>query len=692
MKSTRIVALIAIFVLSVIGQVRGQVPIYEMVNMGYFEGEYQLVYGPRHGDFVELVDLESDGINDVFYNGPGVLWNLGSNSQPDYKFLEYSYGSHQNHLCDLNNDLIADIIWDYYFTVEIGCAYFSVGTKINAGDILNPNWSTAGRLLKSGNTNVFIQANYGDINGDGFPDIAIGDQFYINNGNENNPDFFVDSTIVVEATPGDPLVLCDIDGDGDLDLFYSTCYHEPWITSEIRFFRNAGTPAIPEFILETENYAGIELDDETTIEFSDFDYDDDYDMTLDEVYYENIGTADSASFVLADSNVLSPFPADLVLRPIFGDLDGDGDLDFIPFRQNVDDSTCRLVLYENAGSADDADWRFLNDSLVVIENCSMIHDYSFTDIDADGDLDLLVIGQNPSNDGFNSLFRNTGSSQNPEFVRETDDLWESWGTDFVVVDADLDNDYDIIDYTYSIGNLRLFENTGTAQAPDFQLTNDNYLNYSYMSDYYLYYTVADFDADNDLDVYADYCYIDGYGDYYEGQDFFRNDGTAANPVWNMFEDFEIEGIMPGYKLWGAKVYDIDNDGYLDMFAGAGTLQQNPQTDLILYRGLQHWGEVGGEMSANQLLAFSLSPVYPNPFNGQAVIPFSLERAGRVELMIYDITGREVGVQYIEPLQAGQHEAVWNAEGCASGVYFVTLKQQSSGTLLHTQTRKVVLVK
>ena len=93
--------------------------------------------------------------------------------------------------------------------------------------------------------------------------------------------------------------------------------------------------------------------------------------------------------------------------------------------------------------------------------------------------------------------------------------------------------------------------------------------------------------------------------------------------------------------------------------------------------------------------FSLSPIYPNPFNATATIPFTLERAGRVELTIFDITGRSVGVQYIEPLQAGMHEIEWDAGGCASGVYLVRLtvdgKQQSVGTQLH-ETRKAVLVK
>ncbi len=94
--------------------------------------------------------------------------------------------------------------------------------------------------------------------------------------------------------------------------------------------------------------------------------------------------------------------------------------------------------------------------------------------------------------------------------------------------------------------------------------------------------------------------------------------------------------------------------------------------------------------------FTLMPNYPNPFNAQTVIPFTLNRAGEVSLNIFDITGRSVGVQYIEPLQAGMHEFVWNAEGMASGTYLVRLtvdgRVSTAESRHHTSARKVVLVK
>ena len=89
--------------------------------------------------------------------------------------------------------------------------------------------------------------------------------------------------------------------------------------------------------------------------------------------------------------------------------------------------------------------------------------------------------------------------------------------------------------------------------------------------------------------------------------------------------------------------------------------------------------------------FALS-AYPNPFNAATTLSFYLSLSGEVCLKVYDITGREAASLVTGHWSLGNHEIVWNAGGMASGTYLVRLQQQSSGTLLHTQTRKVVLVK
>jgi hypothetical protein len=70
--------------------------------------------------------------------------------------------------------------------------------------------------------------------------------------------------------------------------------------------------------------------------------------------------------------------------------------------------------------------------------------------------------------------------------------------------------------------------------------------------------------------------------------------------------------------------------------------------------------------------------YPNPFNASTTISFNLPDAGRIDLSIYDITGREIkrlGDRYYE---AGPHSVVWNGTNdnhkqVSSGIYMARLR-------------------
>jgi hypothetical protein len=89
-------------------------------------------------------------------------------------------------------------------------------------------------------------------------------------------------------------------------------------------------------------------------------------------------------------------------------------------------------------------------------------------------------------------------------------------------------------------------------------------------------------------------------------------------------------------------------------------------------------------------SFSLS-CYPNPFNPSTRVSFILPKAEYVDLNVYDVTGRLVrrlaGGQMGPPLQAGDHEVVFDGGELPSGIYFARLQ---TGEV--SQTRKMVLLK
>ena len=85
--------------------------------------------------------------------------------------------------------------------------------------------------------------------------------------------------------------------------------------------------------------------------------------------------------------------------------------------------------------------------------------------------------------------------------------------------------------------------------------------------------------------------------------------------------------------------------------------------------------------------FGLQQNYPNPFNPATAVRYSLERASRVRLSVYDRAGREVAVLAEGIQAAGEHTAVFSGANLASGVYFCRL-ETGEGVV----TRKMVLQK
>ena len=83
--------------------------------------------------------------------------------------------------------------------------------------------------------------------------------------------------------------------------------------------------------------------------------------------------------------------------------------------------------------------------------------------------------------------------------------------------------------------------------------------------------------------------------------------------------------------------------------------------------------------------------YPNPFNPITTINFTLTHGGYVELVVFDILGREVEKLMSGKVVKGEHEAIWDARDAYSGIYFYRLSYLNS----HQQsilTKKMVVMK
>ena len=95
----------------------------------------------------------------------------------------------------------------------------------------------------------------------------------------------------------------------------------------------------------------------------------------------------------------------------------------------------------------------------------------------------------------------------------------------------------------------------------------------------------------------------------------------------------------------------------------------------------------GEIAAQLPAYYDLLPAFPNPFNPETNLVYTLPAGGNVELALYDVQGREV-TRLVDGYQAaGEYNVKFNAANYSSGVYFAVLK---AGGKQFTQ--KLLLIK
>jgi M6 family metalloprotease-like protein len=84
---------------------------------------------------------------------------------------------------------------------------------------------------------------------------------------------------------------------------------------------------------------------------------------------------------------------------------------------------------------------------------------------------------------------------------------------------------------------------------------------------------------------------------------------------------------------------------------------------------------------------SLGDNYPNPFNPETTISYSILTAANVKLEVFDILGRSITLLEDAYQAAGEYQHVFTAEDLVSGVYFYRLQ---SGDVI--QQKKMLLIK
>jgi hypothetical protein len=101
---------------------------------------------------------------------------------------------------------------------------------------------------------------------------------------------------------------------------------------------------------------------------------------------------------------------------------------------------------------------------------------------------------------------------------------------------------------------------------------------------------------------------------------------------------------------------------------------------------------GNDENSNLPVVTALNGNYPNPFNPETSIAFSLKEAGNVKIEIYNIKGQRINTLVNEVRNAGNYSLIWrgtdnNNSKVASGVYFYRMETPG-----FTDTKKMLLMK
>jgi 5-hydroxyisourate hydrolase-like protein (transthyretin family) len=139
--------------------------------------------------------------------------------------------------------------------------------------------------------------------------------------------------------------------------------------------------------------------------------------------------------------------------------------------------------------------------------------------------------------------------------------------------------------------------------------------------------------------------------------------------------FTVPGLAPGvYNLVATKAY-YSTVTQIEILGDATTI------NFVL-----NHSATGNDTEAQVVPPATQPTVYPNPFNPQTTVSFTLPCPGRVEADIYNLRGQRVNTLYSGTLEQGEHEIVWNGTNdrgmpCASGLYFLRMQTAESTTIV-----------
>lgn len=391
----------------------------------------------RENSAPALGDLDGDGDLDLLIGEKegkiALIVNEGTSKVAKWILRDKSY--YQIDVGSNSVPRLLDIDGDKDLDLMIGNFAGRIILYLNKGSAKEPKFVLESTRFASAKVQRNAVPTLFDWNNDKFPDLILGSsegriQLLLSPGNvtDENGTWLLDESALFPFNVyslSHPLME-DFNGDGKPDLLLGNN------SGDFLLYLNKGTEGVVETaavevdnsidqtegsLIVQEVEAPVELEIEEPAAQTD---EDEEGGSEEELTFEE----DTIKKIKIDPKYVRVFPNliqnETIFRsiPTFGDLDLDGDLDLLIGSQNGP-----IFYYENQGSETKWNFRFVSSNYVDVNNLKNTAPL-LTDIDQDGDLDLIIGSKN----GRLWLYRNQGSAEEANFVLEAESFNNIWLT------------------------------------------------------------------------------------------------------------------------------------------------------------------------------------------------------------------------------------------------------------------------